>query len=202
MPKSGYDYIGSRRYVDLNGDGKINDADRAIIGNALPKFTGGFQNTLSYKNISLDFFFQFIYGNDIYNMTQVELEFLNGRQNQSTTVLDRFKPGVNENTDVARAGNPEYTYFRQSNSRWIEDGSFIRLKNVTLAYDMPLKKWNVNWLSSARIYFNGQNLWLLSKYRGYDPEVNVNPQSNTLLGFDYCSYPSAKTFTFGLKIGF
>jgi len=201
-PKSGYDYIGSRRYVDLNGDGKINDADRAIIGNALPKFTGGFQNTLSYKNISLDFFFQFVYGNDIYNMTQVELEFLNGRQNQSITVLDRFKPGVNENTDVARAGNPEYTYFRQSNSRWIEDGSFIRMKNVTLAYDMPLKKWNVNWLSSARIYFNGQNLWLLSKYRGYDPEVNVNSQSNTLLGFDYCSYPSAKTYTFGLKIGF
>ena len=201
-PKSGLDYIGSRRFVDLNGDGKINDADRTVIGNALPKFTGGFQNTFSYKNLSFDLFFQFVYGNQVYNMTQLELEFLNGRQNQSTSVLDRFKPGVNENTDVARAGNPEYTYFRQSHSRWIEDGSFIRLKNVTLAYDLPLSKWNVNWLSTARVYFNGQNLWLLSNYRGYDPEVNVNPQSNTLLGFDYASYPSAQTYTFGMKIGF
>jgi TonB-dependent starch-binding outer membrane protein SusC len=198
-PKSGFDYVGSRRFVDLNNDGIINDADRAIIGNALPKFTGGIQNSFSYKNFNLDIFFQFVYGNDVYNMTQLELEFLNGRQNQSVTVLDRFQAGINENTDVARTGG--YVNVRQTHSRWVEDGSFLRLKNVTFSYDLPLRTWNINGLT-ARLYFNGQNLWLLSNYRGYDPEVNINPQSNTLLGFDYASYPSAKIYTFGLKLGF
>jgi TonB-linked SusC/RagA family outer membrane protein len=198
-PKSGFDYVGSRRFVDLNNDGRVNDDDRAIIGNALPKFTGGLQNSFSYKNINLDFFFQFVYGNEVYNMTQLELEFLNGRQNQSITALDRFQAGVNEDTDVARTGG--YVNVRQTHSRWVEDGSFVRLKNVTLSYDLPLTRWNVRGLT-ARLYANGQNLWLLSKYRGYDPEVNINPQSNTLLGFDYTSYPSAKLYTFGLKVGF
>ena len=198
-PKSGYDYIGARRFVDLNNDGVINNEDRTIIGNALPDYIGGINNSFSYKNFSLDFLFQFTVGNDIYNMTQVELEFLNGRQNNSTTVLDRFIPGVNEDTDVARAGNPTYTYERQSHSRWIEDGSFLRLKNLTLAYNIPVSK--INWLSSARIYLTGQNLWLLSKYRGYDPEVNINPQSNTLIGYDYASYPSAKVYMLGVNIG-
>ncbi len=201
-PKSGNDFIGSRRFVDLNDDGIINDEDRAVIGNALPDFTGGIQNTFRYKNFDLDIFFQFTYGNEIYNMTQLELEFLNGRQNNSTTVLDRFVPGVNEDTDVARAGNPPYVYFRQSHTRWIEDGSFLRLRNLAFGYNLPTGKMGISWLRSARVYFNGQNLWLLSDYRGYDPEVNINPQSNTLLGIDYASYPSAKLYTIGVNLGF
>ncbi|MEM9833740.1 MAG: TonB-dependent receptor [Bacteroidota bacterium] len=201
-PKSGNDFIGSRRFMDLNDDGIINDEDRTVIGNALPDFTGGFQNTFRYKNFDLDIFFQFSYGNEIYNMTQLELEFLNGRQNNSTTVLDRFIPGVNEDTDVARAGNPPYVYFRQSHTRWIEDGSFLRLRNLTFGYNLPTGNLGIDWLRSARVYFNGQNLWLLSDYRGYDPEVNINPQSNTLLGIDYASYPSAKLYTVGINLGF
>lgn len=201
-PKSGNDHIGSRKFVDLNNDGVINNEDRAVLGNALPDFTGGIQNSFSYKNFDLDIFFQFSYGNEVYNMTQLELEFLNGRQNQSTTVLDRFQPGVNEDTDVARAGNPPYIYFRQSHDRWIEDGSFLRLRNLTFGYNLPVSDLNIGWLRSARVYFSGQNLWLLSNYRGYDPEVNINPQSNTLLGIDYASYPSAKIYTFGLNLGF
>lgn len=201
-PKSGFDNIGSRRYKDLNGDNIIDDNDRTVIGNALPNFIGGFQNSFSYKGFELDVLFQYSYGNDVYNMTQLELEFLNGRQNNSVTVLDRFIPGVNEDTDVARTGNPDYSYTRQSHTRWVEDGSFLRLRNLTFAYNFPVSKWDLKWLSAARIYFNGQNLWLLSGYRGYDPEVNINPQSNTLLGFDYASYPSAKVYTFGIKLGF
>ncbi|WP_020531937.1 SusC/RagA family TonB-linked outer membrane protein [Flexithrix dorotheae] len=201
-PKSGNDYIGSRRFVDLNGDNIINNEDRAVIGNALPDFIGGFNNSLKYKNFSLDFLFQFSVGNEIYNMTQLEHEFLNGRQNNSTTVLNRFIPGVNEDTDVARAGNPPYIYFRQSHSRWIEDGSYIRLKNLTLSYDLPVDNLDIKWLRSSRVYVSGQNLWLLSDYRGYDPEVNINPQSNTLIGFDYASYPSAKVYMIGLNFGF
>jgi len=201
-PKSGFDFVGSRRFKDLNGDGVINDDDRTIIGNALPDFTGGLQNSFSFKGFQLDALLGFSYGNEVYNMTQLELEFLNGRQNNSATVLDRFIPGVNEDTDVARAGNPDYVYNRQSHSRWVEDGSFIRLRNLTFAYNIPVTALKLNWLKSARVYFNGQNLWLLSRYRGYDPEVNINPQSNTLLGFDYASYPSAKVYTFGLKAGF
>lgn len=201
-PKSGNDYIGSRRFVDLNGDKIINNEDRAIIGNALPNFVGGFSNTMSYKNFSLDFLFQFSVGNDIYNMTALELEFLNGRQNNSKAVLDRFIPGVNEDTDVARAGNPPYVYFRQSHSRWVEDGSYLRLKNLTLSYNLPVSQMKMNWLQSARVYVTGQNLWLLSNYKGYDPEVNINPQSNTLIGFDYASYPPARVFMLGINVGF
>ena len=201
-PKSGNDFVGSRRFVDLDGDGEINDADRTIIGNALPKFTGGIQNNFRYKNFDLDVFFQFNYGNEIFNMTQLELEFLNGRQNNATTVLDRFQPGVNEDTDVARAGNPPYVYFRQAHTRWIEDGSFLRLRNLTFGYNLPTSKLGIDWLRTARVYFSAQNLWLLSDYRGYDPEVNINPQSNTLLGIDYASYPSAKVYTFGVNLGF
>lgn len=201
-PKSGNDHVGSRRFVDLNGDGVMNNDDRTILGNALPRFTGGIQNTFTYKNFDLDVFFQFSYGNQVYNMTQLELEFLNGRQNNSVTVLDRFQPGTNEDTDVARAGNPPYIYFRQSNDRYVEDGSFIRLRNLSFGYNLPVDNMNVDWLRSAKIYFSGQNLLLLTKYSGYDPEVNINPQSNTLLGFDYASYPSAKLYSLGLKLGF
>lgn len=202
-PKSGFDYIGSRRFKDLNGDGLITDADRTTLGNALPDFTGGFQNSFAYKNLSLDVFFQYSYGNEVYNMTQLELEFLNGRQNQSTTVLDRFVPGVNEDTDVARAGNPSYVDFRKGHSRYIEDGSYLRLKNLTLSYNLPLSKWRgVAWMKDARIFASGQNIWVLTKYRGYDPEVNINPQSNTLLGVDYATYPSAKLYTAGFKATF
>lgn len=201
-PKSGFDHIGSRRYKDIVEDGIIDEKDRAIIGNALPDFIGGFQNTFSYKGFELDVLFQFNYGNEVYNMTQLELEFLNGRQNNSITVLDRFIPGVNEETDVARAGNPDYIYNRQSHSRWVEDGSFLRLKNLTFAYNLPVENFKLNFMQSARVYFNGQNLWLLTDYSGYDPEVNINGQNNTLLGFDYASYPSAKMYTLGLKVGF
>lgn len=201
-PKSGNDYIGSRKFVDTNGDGVMDEADRVILGNALPDFTGGIQNTFSYKNFDLDVFFQFSYGNEVYNLTQLELEFLIGRQNQSTTVLDRFIPGVNEDTDVARAGNPPYVYSRQSHTRWIEDGSYLRLKNITLGYNLPVGNLNIGWLRNARFYVSGQNIFLLTKYSGYDPEVNINAQDNTLLGFDYASYPSAKIYTVGLNLGF
>lgn len=198
-PKSGFDYIGSRRFVDLNNDGVIDAKDRTVIGNALPDFTGGIQNSFAYKNFSLDALFQYSYGNDVYNMTQLELEFLNGRQNQSKTVLNRYFPGVNENTNIPRTGAIPYIDVRKSHSRWIEDGSFLRLSNLTLAYTVLIKK--TKWIRMAKVYINGQNLWILSNYRGYDPEVNINPQSNTLLGFDYASYPSAKVFSVGLNLG-
>ena len=190
--------VGARRFKDLNGDGIINNDDRTIIGNALPDFTGGIQNTLSWKGFELDFFFQFVYGNEVYNMNQLEQEFLNGRANGSTTVLDRFVPGVNEDTDVPAIGSG--FNIRESHSRWVEDGSFLRLRNLTLGYSIPLK--STKYLRSARVYLNGQNLWLLTKYRGFDPEVNINPQNNALQGFDYSSYPSARTLTAGVRLGF
>jgi TonB-dependent starch-binding outer membrane protein SusC len=202
-PVSPDHFVGSRRFRDLNGDRLINDADRAVIGNALPKFTGGFQNTITYKNLELDALLGFSYGNQVYNMNQLELEFLNGRQNQSTTVLDRFVPGKNENTDVARAGITGYVNVRQSHSRWVEDASFLRLRNLTLAYNVPVQKLGLSGaFRSLRVYVQGQNLLTLTPYRGYDPEVNINPQSNTLLGFDYATYPSAKVYTAGLRLGF
>ncbi len=193
--------LGARRYVDQNDDGQIDDKDRTIIGNALPDFTGGLNTKVSYKNFDLDVFFNYSIGNDVYNMVALEAEFLNGRQNNSTTVLNRWTP-ENTNTDVMSAGNPSVAYFRQSHDRWVEDASFLRLRNISLGYNFPVDKMNIEWLRAVKIYISGQNLWTLTDYTGFDPEVNLTQESNINIGFDYGAYPAARTITLGLNVEF
>jgi TonB-linked SusC/RagA family outer membrane protein len=193
---------GDIRFVDVNSDGKIDASDRTIIGNPNPKFTGGITNTLAYKGIELSFFFQSSYGNDIYNQNRQTIEGMNGPYNQTTAVLNRWTP-TNTNTNIPRAvtGDPNGNASRVSD-RFIEDGSYLRLKNLTLGYTLPSGLLQPAHISNIRVYVTGQNLITWTKYSGYDPEVSADPFSSTAFGRDLGVYPQARTYTVGLNASF
>ncbi len=190
---------GDRKYLDLNGDNRIDDNDRTIIGRTNPKFIGGLNNTLSYKGVELTVFLQGVYGNDILNANRFELEYLSGTNNQNIEMLNRWTP-ENRETDVPRASTTRPA--NRISTRQIEDGSYLRLKNIQLAYNFSpniLKKLHVQ---SLRLYTSAQNYLTWTKYSGYDPEVNRFGQDSRSQGFDYASYPAAKTIMFGLNAAF
>jgi len=190
---------GDRKYLDLNGDKKIDDNDRTIIGRAQPKFIGGFSNTFSYKGLELTVFFQGVYGNNILNANRFELEYLNATTNQDRDVLNRWTP-TNTNTDMPRASTTRPA--NRISTRQIEDGSYLRMKNLQLAYNLPTPGLNKLKLQSLRVYVTAQNYLTWTNYSGYDPEVNRFGQDSRSQGFDYASYPAAKTLLFGLNVGF
>lgn len=190
---------GTAKYKDINDDGVVNDNDRTIIGRGHPLHTGGLTNNLTYKNFDLSVFLQWSYGNDVINANR--LLFENGEPKRDTNMFasynDRWTPeNPMSNIPAVRGQGPKVF-----SSRVIEDGSYLRLKTVSLGYNVPtsfLKKWA---LSSARVYVSGENLLTLTSYSGYDPEVSVRHSALTP-GFDYSAYPRAYNFSFGLNIGF
>jgi len=189
---------GDMIYKDLNGDGIINESDKTVIGNAQPDFIFGITNNFSWKNFTLSMFFQGSYGNDIFNATRIDTEGMFDTKNQSTTVLERWKrPGMI--TDVPRAGN-----INNSNvsSRFIEDGSYIRLKTLTLSYNFDKKIVSGLGIDNLNVYATANNLFTLTKYTGYDPELNAGGNSATLLGVDNGTYPQTRSFIFGLNLTF
>jgi TonB-dependent starch-binding outer membrane protein SusC len=190
---------GDRKYKDLNSDGLINDLDRTIIGHAQPKWIGGFTNSFSYHGFDLSIFLQGVYGNDILNANRFELEYLNGTNNLDRDMLQRWTP-ENTNTDIPRASTTRPA--NRISTRQIEDGSYLRLKNVQLAYNFPKSLIEHLKLQSVRVYVTAQNYWTLTRYSGFDPEVNRFGQDNRSQGFDYASYPAAKTVMGGIHIGF
>ncbi|WP_439582650.1 TonB-dependent receptor [Dyadobacter bucti] len=190
---------GDRRYKDLNGDKRIDDNDRTIIGRAQPKFIGGISNTFSYKGIDLTVFFQGVYGNQILNANRFELEYLNGTNNQDRDMLNRWTP-TNTNTDIPRASTTRPA--NRISTRQIENGSYLRLKNVQLAYNLPASLTKPLHVQGVRLYVTAQNYLTWTKYSGYDPEVNRFGQDSRSQGFDYSSYPAAKTMIFGLNVSF
>jgi len=195
---------GARKFIDQNNDGVVNEDDRVILGNSLPDFTGGFTNTFRYKNLDLNFLFQFSVGNDVMNLQRLELEFLNGRQNQSTSVLNRWSPqqtaeqNSTAETSIASRPGPKFPF--RVIDRWVEDASFLRLRNINLGYTIPLD--NIEWIRDLRVYVSGQNLLTFTDYSGFDPEVNISGQDNLLQGFDYGSYPTSKTYLLGVNLKF
>ncbi|MDJ1500827.1 TonB-dependent receptor [Xanthocytophaga agilis] len=190
---------GDRKYLDLNNDKKINDQDRTIIGRAQPKFIAGMTNTFSYKGIELTVFLQGVYGNHILNANRFELEYLNGTTNQDRDMLNRWTP-TNTDTDIPRASTTRPA--NRISSRQIEDGSYLRLRNVQIAYTFSNSLLKAIRLQSVRIYATAQNLMTWTNYSGFDPEVNRFGQDSRSQGFDYGGYPAAKTILFGLNIGF
>jgi TonB-dependent starch-binding outer membrane protein SusC len=190
---------GDRKYRDLNNDNVINDLDRTIIGTAQPEYIGGINNTFSYKGFELSIFFQGVSGNDILNANRFELEYLNGTNNQSKDMLNRWST-TNTDTDIPRA-----TSTRPANrisTRQIEDGSYLRLRNVQLAYALPQTVLKALKVQSIRVYVSGQNLATWTNYSGFDPEVNRFGQDSRSQGFDYSGYPAAKTWFAGLNVSF
>jgi len=190
---------GDRKYLDLNNDKQINDNDRTIIGSAQPKYIGGLNNTFTYHGFELTVFLNGVYGNDILNANRFELEYLNGTNNQSKDVLNRWTP-TNTNTDIPRA-----TSTRPANrisTRQIEDASYLRLKTLQLAYNLSPSTLKSLKVQNVRIYVTAQNLATWTNYSGFDPEVNRFGQDNRSQGFDYGGYPAAKVFLAGLNVTF
>jgi len=187
---------GSPKYVDQNNDGELTADDIVDIGNTLSDYTFGWNNKFSYGNFDLNIFIQGVQGNDIYNLGRIRT--IHSADPTHVDILNRWTP-QNQNTSIPSfAGNVNEL---QQSSRWIEDGSYIRFKTITLGYnfsDEVIDK--LGWLSSARLYVTGTNLITITDYSGFDPESSDGV--DTLGGIDLASYPSQKGFTLGLNINF
>ena len=187
---------GELNYRDLNKDGILSANDRTYIGDPNPDFTFGMTNTFSWKGLSLSVLLQGSYGNDIYNVSRMDNEGMFDGRNQSTTVLRRWRiPG--QITDVPKAG------FDQRNSTYyIEDGSYLRVKSVTLSYDVPALALRKMHLTRLMPYISFTNLLTWTGYKGRDPEVNQYGDSGTVQGLDWGTYPLSRSFVMGLKVEF
>lgn len=217
-PTSGGVFIGDYIYEDINNDGVIDDSDQTFIGNPEPKFTWGFGNTFSYKGFDLSIQFSGSYGNKIMNYQRRFLDITGATSNQLTTVLnyarlekiDADGPDDYRNYRVVNTGTIMPRLSTESgvnkNNRvsdaYVEDGSYIRLQNVSLSYTFP-RKWIKNlFLTNAKIYCNIQNLFTITKYDGYDPEVGSLRGNALLNGVDYSRYPSPRIYTVGINLQF
>lgn len=189
---------GDEKYKDINGDGQITGADKTIIGNALPVAFGGLTNTFTYKNLDLSIFFQYSYGNDVLNANRLVFENMAvPNQNQLATTLNRWTP-ENMNTAMHRAGGQG---FEDISSRVVEDASYIRLKTINLSYNLNKDVLERFKLSNLKIYVAAQNLFTITDYSGYNPDVSV---ANSLItpGIDYSAYPLHKIMSVGLSVSF
>ncbi|WP_028296213.1 SusC/RagA family TonB-linked outer membrane protein [Olivibacter sitiensis] len=175
-------------------------ADRQFIGNPNPDFTYGITNNLSYKGFGLNVFLQGVYGNDIFNATRVDTEGMLDPKNQTIAVIDRWRE-VGDITDIPRARFANINNSLAS-TRFIEDGSFLRLRAVTLSYSLSQALLSKIKVKNLRVYATGENLFTITKYTGFDPEVNAFGGSNTALGVDYGTYPQARNLIFGLNMSF
>lgn len=193
---------GDQLFTDVNGDGVITTEDQQIIGDPNPDFTFGFTNNFSYKNFDLNIFFQGAQGGEIMNLTSVQL--FSGDSNATTAVLNSWTP-TNTNTDIPRAK----LRVKETSSRFVEDGSYIRLKNIALGYTFPQDMVEKLGMSNVKFSVSAQNLLTLTNYSGLDPEVSYfgsgggnSSSSNTTTGFDFGNYPTLRTVNFTLNIKF
>jgi TonB-linked SusC/RagA family outer membrane protein len=193
---------GDPKYADINGDGKITADDRTYLGNSTPHYLAGFNNDFKYGNFDLNIFFQGAFDYSVYNMTAMV-----GESSTSTDALNRWVAGTNENTDIPRDGYYKSKYGSYVNSKFVEDASYIRLKNISIGYSIPESALRqVKFIDSIRLYAIGQNLATFTKYSGNDPEVNahINPDNPTVQnmggGIDFNSFPASRTFILGLKV--
>lgn len=199
--ENGYDANGYVTYTDFSGSGTRDALDKRIIGNPNPNMVYGFNSTMSYKNFELNVFIQGTQGNDIFNLSAVN------QTNDYGQALNMPRE-VLYNHWTPETPNAKYPVIKtnsqpQISDRFVEDGSYMRFKNIQLTYTLPVAGLNINWLSNAQVYVSGQNLITFTKYSWYDPEVNSYGSSNSIqLGIDHYSYPAAKTYTVGLRLGF
>jgi TonB-dependent starch-binding outer membrane protein SusC len=193
---------GDAIYEDINGDGRISPDDGQVIGTAQPMFFGGFTNRVSWKGFDLSVFFQFMYGNKTLNFTNTTLVNTGAdiENNQSVTALRRWQQ-EGDVTDVPRyeLGN---TYNNFLSSRFLEDGSYLRLKNLSIGYNLPARWASRVKMSGVRVFASGTNLWTLTSYSGADPEVSTLDGSTTAQGIDFFTLPQVKTLLLGLTVKF
>lgn len=190
---------GLQKYKDQNNDGKISqDYDRIIAGSSQPKFLASLLNTFNYKGFDLSVFLNASYGNKVFNWTKANLELGTGYTGALATLLNRWTPS-NTITDMHKAiENPSVTI----SDRFLEDASFLRIKNLTLGYSIPQAALSKIKLKNVRIYAQASNLFTWTRYTGYDPEVNTNEQNSLSTGIDRSAYPNAQSLAVGLNIKF
>ncbi|OIN58169.1 SusC/RagA family TonB-linked outer membrane protein [Arsenicibacter rosenii] len=191
----GYDgRLGGHKVKDINGDGTITAADQVITGNPNPKFIYGFSTNASYKGFDLNLFLSGSQGNDIYNASRLSFEMPLGQRNMLQGVVNRWSATnpSNQYVSAAQGGRLPITNYV------VEDGSYMRLKNVTLGYTLP----RIKGIQQIRVYVSANNLLTVTKYSGFDPEVNTYAGSNTAIGIDNLVYPQAKSFLGGLQVTF
>ena len=183
--------VGDARFKDLNNDGRINEDDKTALGNPFPWLTYGLNFGAEWKGIDLQIFFQGVYGNEIYNALRLRTEGTGNEATLSTTMRDVWSSSNQDGSIPNPFGNPINT---ENSSRYVESGSYLRLKNLQLGYTLPSKWTEKIKMSRCRIYLSGSNLFTATKYSGYDPEVGG--------GVDYGNYPQSRTFMLGVNINF
>ena len=211
---------GTLKLKDTNGDFVVNADDKMVIGNANPKHTGGFNLTAQYKGFDFSAFFNWVYGNDIYNANKLQFtSFYQGRyfKNVQNIVSSENRFMYFDKSTGERVDDPEQLAELNKNATiwsplscnliqlhsWVvEDGSFLRLNNLTIGYSLPQSITNKLKIESLRIYATGYNLWLWTKYSGYDPEVDTRRSTPLTPGVDFCAYPRSRNFNIGLNIKF
>jgi hypothetical protein len=188
---------GDQLYKDIDGDEAFSTTnDRTIVGNAQPDFTFGIANNIRYKNWDISFFFQGVVGNEIINANELSLSLYSGQQNATARALGRWTE-ANPSTTVNRAKLDPATNFSDI---YVEDGSFLRLKTATLAYNFKKSVLRSLNLSNLKLYVTANNLWTITNYKGFDPEITT--ASNLYQGRDSGAYPVAKSYSFGIVVGF
>lgn len=215
---------GALKLKDISGpngepDGKIDGYDKTVIGNANPLHTGGFNLTARYKNVDFSAFFNWVYGNDIYNATKLNFtSFRGGKSNRNLLALmssDNRWIDFDQETGTLITDPIQLAEINQNATLWspggstlplhswgVEDGSFLRLNNLTIGYSFPKKMLSKVKISQLRFYVTGSNLWLWTKYSGYDPEVDAVRSTPLSPGIDWNSYPRSRTFNFGVNLTF
>jgi TonB-dependent starch-binding outer membrane protein SusC len=188
---------GGDRIRDLNDDGVINELDRTIIGNALPDYTWGFNGSVRYGIADLSFAFRGVQGNELVNLTRHSLSTPGGTGNQLAGTLDYWSPS---NPDATMTGIGIGPYDGMT-SRWVEDGSFLRLQNVTLGVEVPEGVRRSFARRSMRVYVSAQNLFTWTDYTGFDPETSSRGNTDIELGWDDGNYPGTRTVTLGVNLG-
>lgn len=180
---------GEQKYQDINKDGIIDQKDEVVLGNLAPKFSFGFNNTFTYKNLNVNLFLEGNYGNDIINYTRKELEAMDGRYNNITTVLDRWTP---ENPDAKLPRADRNSNSNGFSDRWVEDGSYLRIRDLTIGYTLPRKA--LRGVASVNIFVSFENLYTFTKYSGNDPSIGG--------GIDNNLYPTSRKYSLGVSMTF
>lgn len=203
--QDGIDDSGNLVYRDLDGNGVIDNEDRTILGDFFPDFIYGFNSNFSWRNFDLNLFFQGVSGVEMIRLDRFRnANSLTRGYNQLVEVTDFWTP---ENPN-AKYPRPKAGINFRGSDEFVEDGSYLRLKNIQLGYNLPVSNLGIQWLRSLRVYASAQNLLTITDYTGYDPEINnlgnstVGGNTDLRLGMDLSSYPSAKTVTFGINLGF
>jgi hypothetical protein len=209
-------WVGDIKWKDLNGDGVINEKDRAFIGDPNPDFQFSFNNYFAYKGFDINIYITGVYGNEIYNLTRNKYEDPMSRFNMLKTVLDyaqleKIDPNgsdaslsnvyvSNPGTSVSRITSENQNTNGRFSTRFVEDGSYIRIKNLSIGYTIPKNVASKIKLANLRVYANIQNLYTFTKYSGYDPEIGSMNQNMLLSSIDNGRYPSQRIYTFGINL--